>query len=103
MPFGRIEPAMKPIHHLLALAALTCGTFVSATDVPTQALGTKDTLVFSDDFERVGLGPAWESVLTACAVGVSFWLVTFWMYRNKFFVRIGTPSSHSAMNRLKKP
>ncbi|MEQ1912370.1 MAG: DUF5009 domain-containing protein [Vicinamibacterales bacterium] len=33
-------------------------------------------------------GPTWESVLTACAVGVSFWLVTFWMYRNKFFVRI---------------
>jgi predicted acyltransferase len=33
-------------------------------------------------------GPPWEPVLKACAVGVSLWLVTLWMYRNKFFVRI---------------
>ncbi len=33
-------------------------------------------------------GPAWEPVLAACAVGASLWLVTLWMYRNKFFVRI---------------
>ncbi|MEQ2005318.1 MAG: hypothetical protein ABMA26_00865 [Limisphaerales bacterium] len=59
---------MKHIHHHLALAALTCGTFVSASDVPTQPLGTKDALVFSDDFERVGLGPALKSPIPAFTV-----------------------------------
>lgn len=33
-------------------------------------------------------GPVWEPVLRACAVGVTFWFVTLWMYRHKFFVRI---------------
>ena len=33
-------------------------------------------------------GPEWKSVLTDSAIGFTFWLVAWWMYRNKFFVRI---------------
>jgi hypothetical protein len=33
-------------------------------------------------------GPEWESVLRYPAIGLTFWLVAWWMYRNKFFVRI---------------
>jgi predicted acyltransferase len=34
------------------------------------------------------LGPEWESMLTGTAVLLTLWLVLFWMYRNKIFVRI---------------
>jgi|688.fasta_scaffold17293_5 predicted acyltransferase len=33
-------------------------------------------------------GPELESVLRYSAIGFTFWLVVYWMYRNKFFVRI---------------
>ncbi|MBM4156115.1 MAG: DUF5009 domain-containing protein [Lentisphaerae bacterium] len=33
-------------------------------------------------------GPEPESVLRCSAIGFTFWLVVYWMYRNKFFVRI---------------
>jgi predicted acyltransferase len=33
-------------------------------------------------------GPEWESVLRYPAIGLTFWLVAWWMYRNNFFVRI---------------
>jgi predicted acyltransferase len=33
-------------------------------------------------------GPEWESVLRYPAIGFTFWLVAWWMYRNKFFLRI---------------
>ena len=33
-------------------------------------------------------GPEWESVLRYPAIGFTFWLVAWWMYRNKIFVRI---------------
>jgi predicted acyltransferase len=33
-------------------------------------------------------GPEWEPVLKSSAIGFTFWLVVWWMYRNKFFVRI---------------
>jgi len=33
-------------------------------------------------------GPEWESVLRYPAIGFAFWLVAWWMYRNKIFVRI---------------
>ncbi len=33
-------------------------------------------------------GPEWESVLRYPAIGFTFWLVAWWMYRNKLFVRI---------------
>lgn len=33
-------------------------------------------------------GPYWEPVLRAIAIGLSFWLVCLWMWRNKFFVKI---------------
>jgi predicted acyltransferase len=33
-------------------------------------------------------GPLWEPVLKACAIGLSFWLVCLWMWRNRFFVKI---------------
>ncbi|MDP1589212.1 MAG: hypothetical protein Q8M07_15790 [Prosthecobacter sp.] len=52
----------------LVIAALTGGAFVSAADVPTQPLGTKDALVFSDDFERADLGPTLKSTIPAFTV-----------------------------------
>jgi predicted acyltransferase len=33
-------------------------------------------------------GPEMESVLRFSAIGFTFWLVVYWMYRNKYFVRI---------------
>ena len=34
------------------------------------------------------LGPAFEHVLVGASVLAAFWLVLFWMYRRKIFVRI---------------
>jgi predicted acyltransferase len=33
-------------------------------------------------------GPSLESVLRYSAIGFTFWLVVYWMYRNKYFVKI---------------
>lgn len=33
-------------------------------------------------------GDLWQPVLRSCTIGITLWLVTLWMYRNKFFVRI---------------
>ncbi len=33
-------------------------------------------------------GPEWESVLRYSAIGFTLWLIAWWMYRNKFFVKI---------------
>lgn len=34
------------------------------------------------------LGPAYVPMLTATSVGMAFWLVCFWMMRNKIFIRV---------------
>ncbi len=59
---------MQPHLRLLALAILPCVVFASAADIPSQPLGTKHKLVFSDDFERTGLGPALKSSIPAFTV-----------------------------------
>ncbi len=33
-------------------------------------------------------GPLWEPTVAACLVGLCFWIVCWWMYRQKIFVRI---------------
>lgn len=50
------------------LAFLLGAAAMPAADLPTQVLGAKDRLVFSDDFERTGLGPALKSPIPAFVV-----------------------------------
>ncbi|MEN9403428.1 MAG: hypothetical protein RL091_2131 [Verrucomicrobiota bacterium] len=49
-------------------AALLSGALAQAADLPTPAIGVKDQLVFSDDFDRAGLGPALKSPIPAFTV-----------------------------------
>jgi hypothetical protein len=51
---------MKQIAILLAVLAFHCGK-IFAADLPTEPLAKKGALIFSDDFERTGLG-AWKQV-----------------------------------------
>jgi len=57
---------MKRIPVLLALLASACG-HLSAADVPAQPIAKKGALLFSDDFERTGLG-AWKQNCQTFAV-----------------------------------
>lgn len=50
---------------------------------------TKDTLIrhFGESWPRV-LGPEYEPFVTSCAVLLTFWLIVYWLYRQRIFVRI---------------
>lgn len=50
------------------LVALIGSARLPAADLPAPSLGVKDQLVFSDDFERTGLGPALKSPIPAFTV-----------------------------------
>ncbi|HMF11940.1 MAG TPA: hypothetical protein VKE94_06520 [Gemmataceae bacterium] len=71
------------------------GTFlVGSIKTHTQALveklwGQKDTNIFQKLSELLGGSPTtYESFLAGVAVLTLYWLVLFWMYRRKLFVRI---------------
>lgn len=77
-----VEPGLQPsprlwlagrtgwldVRCLGLFAALLSGAWAQASDLPAPALGVKDQLVFSDDFERTGLGAALKSPIPAFTV-----------------------------------
>ena len=53
---------------LLILLCASVVTSLPAADLPAQPLGSKDKLIFSDDFERTELGPKLKSPIPAFTV-----------------------------------
>lgn len=59
---------MKPrlLTHIFAVLALV--TAVRSAELPAEPPSMQDKLIFSDDFERAELGPAWKSSMPGFTV-----------------------------------